>query len=120
VDKALRKLTGGGADVTFEAVGKPATQEQALGALKTGGRAVFVGYSPDTMTLNSGRVMFRELEVVGSLGCRPVDYPRAIEMVRQGRIRLSELVTHRFPLEDIGEALDTLRSGAALRVVVTP
>jgi len=72
------------------------------------------------MTLNSGRVMFRELEVVGSLGCRPVDYPRAIEMVRQGRIKLTELVTHRFPLDQINDALDMLRSGNAIRVVVTP
>jgi 6-hydroxycyclohex-1-ene-1-carbonyl-CoA dehydrogenase len=119
-DKALRKLTGGGADLAFEAVGKPITQELALSCLKTGGRAVFVGYSPKAMTLNSGRVMFRELEVVGSLGCRPVDYPRVIEMVRQGRIRLTELVTHRFGLSEIGQALDTLRSGVAIRVVVTP
>ncbi len=119
-DKALRKATSGGADVAFEAVGKPITQELAVSCLKTGGRAVFVGYSPETMTLNSGRVMFRELEVVGSLGCRPVDYPRVIEMVRQGRIRLTELVTHRFCLDEIGQALDTLRSGAAIRVVVTP
>lgn len=120
VDKELRKLTGGGADIAFEVVGKPGTQELALSALKTGGRAVFVGYSPDTMTLNSGRVMFRELEVVGSLGCRPVDYPRVIELVAQGRLKLSELVTHRFPLDEIHEALDTLRSGSAIRVVVTP
>lgn len=120
LDKELRKVTGGGADVVFEAVGKPATQEQALSALKTGGRAVFVGYSPDTMTLNSGRVMFRELDVVGSLGCRPVDYPRVIEMVRQGRVKLTELVTHQYPLDQMNEALDTLRSGAAIRVVVTP
>jgi 6-hydroxycyclohex-1-ene-1-carbonyl-CoA dehydrogenase len=119
-DKALRGLTGGGADLAFEAVGKPATQELAVASLKTGGRAVFVGYSPKAMTLNSGRVMFRELEVVGSLGCRPVDYPRVIEMVRQGRIRLKELVTHRFCLSEIGQAFDTLRSGAAIRVVVTP
>jgi 6-hydroxycyclohex-1-ene-1-carbonyl-CoA dehydrogenase len=120
LDKVLRKLTGGGADVAFEAVGKAVTQEQALSSLKTGGRAVFVGYSPDTMTLNSGRVMFRELEVLGSLGCRPVDYPRVIEMVRQKRIRLTELVTHRFPLDQMNEALDMLRSGNAIRVVVTP
>lgn len=119
-DKELRKRSGGGADVVFEAVGKAVTQELALGSLKTGGRAVFVGYSPETMTLNSGRVMFRELEVVGSLGCRPVDYPRVIEMVRQKRVKLEELVTHRFPLADIGEAFDTLRSGHAIRVVVTP
>ena len=120
VDKALRSLTGGGADVAFEVVGKPSTQEQALASLKTGGRAVFVGYSADAMTLNAGRVMFRELEVVGSLGCRPVDYPRVIEMVRQGRIQLTPPVTHRFPLEQIEAALQTLRSGDAIRVVVTP
>ena len=120
VDKALRGLTGGGADVAFEVVGKPVTQGQAIASLKTGGRVVFVGYSPDTMTLNAGRVMFRELEIVGSLGCRPVDYPRVIEMVRQSRVKLSELVTHRFPLDEMDAALDTLRSGAAIRVVVTP
>ncbi len=72
------------------------------------------------MTLNSGRVMFRELEVVGSLGCRPVDYPRVIELVRQGRLSLSGLVTHRFPLEGIHDAFDKLRSGEALRSVVIP
>ena len=120
LDKELRKVTGGGADVAFEVVGRPVTQEQTLACLKTGGRAVFVGYSPDTMTLNSGRVMFRELEVVGSLGCRPVDYPRVVEMVRQKRIQLEPLVTHRFPLDRIAEAFDTLRSGSAIRVVVTP
>ncbi len=120
IDKVLRKLTRGGADVAFEVVGKAETQEWALGCLKTGGKAVFVGYSPEKMALNAGRVMFRELEIVGSLGCRPVDYPPAIEMVRQGHIKLTELVTHRFSLDDINEALDTLRSGTSIRVVVTP
>ena len=72
------------------------------------------------MALNAGRVMFRELDVIGSLGCRPVDYPRAIELVRQGKVKLMDLVTHRFPLERIAEALDVLRSGEAIRVVVTP
>nr|NIP57329.1 zinc-binding dehydrogenase [Gemmatimonadota bacterium]NIR77715.1 zinc-binding dehydrogenase [Gemmatimonadota bacterium]NIT86259.1 zinc-binding dehydrogenase [Gemmatimonadota bacterium]NIU31845.1 zinc-binding dehydrogenase [Gemmatimonadota bacterium]NIV60488.1 zinc-binding dehydrogenase [Gemmatimonadota bacterium] len=111
---------GGGAHVALEAVGKPETQETALGALRTGGRLVLVGYSPDPVLMNSGRIMFRELEVVGSLGCRPVDYPRAIELARQGRIRLTELVTHRFPLEEVGTAFDTLRAGEAIRAVVTP
>ena len=120
IDREVRAITGGGADVAFEAVGKAATQQVALDSLKTGGRAVLVGYSPDTLPLNAGRVMFRELDVIGSLGCRPVDYPRAIEMVRQGKVRLMELVTHRFPLDDIHEALDMLRCGDAFRIVVTP
>jgi Zn-dependent alcohol dehydrogenase len=72
------------------------------------------------MRLNSGRVMFRELDVIGSLGCRPVDYPRVIELVRQGRIRMADLVTQRFVLEDIGHAFDALRDGTAIRSVVVP
>ncbi len=121
LDKEVRRLTGGqGVHVGFEVVGKPTTQEQALSCLRTGGRLVMVGYSPDIMSLNVGRVMFRELEVVGSLGCRPVDYPRVIELVRQGRVRIEELVTHRFPLEEIEAAFETVRSGQAIRAVVTP
>jgi len=120
LDKEIRAISGGGVDVAFEAVGKAVTQEAALNSLATGARLVLVGYSPETLPLNAGRVMFREIEVLGSLGCRPVDYPRAIEMVRQGHVRLQELVTHRFPLERISEALETLRGGDAIRVVVMP
>lgn len=121
LDREVRALTGGaGADVAFEAVGTAATQTAALSVVRTGGRLVLVGYSPETLPLNAGRVMFRELDILGSLGCRPVDYPRAIELVRQGRVHLKQMVTHRFPLERIGEALDVLRGGDAIRVVVTP
>jgi threonine dehydrogenase-like Zn-dependent dehydrogenase len=67
------------------------------------------------MKLNAGRVMFRELEVSGSLGCMPVDYPRVIELVRTRGGRLAELVTHRFPLAEIGAAFDALRSRAVAR-----
>jgi len=120
VDKAVRRATGGGADIAFEAVGRAATQEQALACLKTGGRLVLVGYSPESMGLNAGRVMFRELEIVGSLGCRPVDYPRVIELARQGKVKVAELVTHRFDLDEIDLAFDLLRSGESIRSVVVP
>ncbi len=120
IDRDVRARTDGGADVAFEAVGRAATQEQAFASLRTGGRLVCVGYSPETLPLNAGRVMFREMEVVGSLGCRPGDYPRVIELVRQGRLRLSELVTARFPLGRIADALDTLRAGNGIRSVVVP
>lgn len=119
LDKHVRKLTGGrGADVAFEAIGNPRTQEQAFACLRSGGRLVLVGYSPEAMTLNSGRAMFREMEIVGSLGCRLADYPRVIELARQGRIRVAELVTHKFSLDQVNEAFDTLRRGEALRAVV--
>jgi alcohol dehydrogenase, propanol-preferring len=120
LDRRVRELTGGGADIVLEAVGRPETQQQGLSLLRAGGRLVLVGYSPDEVMLNSGRVMFRELEVVGSLGCRPVDYPRVIELARQGRVKVAEMVTHTFPLENINDAFDALRAGEAVRAVVVP
>jgi propanol-preferring alcohol dehydrogenase len=120
--KALRKMTGGGADVAFEVIGNPATIELAFGCVRTGGRLVVVGYTHKNASLNAGRIMYREMEILGSLGCRPVDYPRIIEMVRIGKIRLNELVTHKFPLTDIQKAFDLLRTGDVntIRSVVIP
>lgn len=121
LDKEIRKLTGGGgADISFECIGNPATQEQAFNAVRTGGRVVMVGYADKPMSLVTGRVMFREIEIVGSLGCRVVDYPRVIELARQGRIKVAELVTARFPLEEINSAFDLLRRGEGIRSVITP
>jgi 2-desacetyl-2-hydroxyethyl bacteriochlorophyllide A dehydrogenase len=122
VGKTIRKLTGGGADIAIEAIGIPDVMKTAFSCLRTGGRLVVVGYSHKDLALNAGRIMYREMEVVGSLGCRPVDYPRLIEMARIGKIRVKELVTHRFPLDDINAAFDLLRSGdpTALRSIAIP
>lgn len=120
IDKEVRKLTGGGADIAFEVIGNPLTMEQAFACLRQGGRLVVVGYSAENMKLSLGRVMYREMEVVGSLGCRPVDYPRVIELVRLGKIKLAELVTKKSPLQEINSAFDLLRKGEGIRSVVIP
>jgi 6-hydroxycyclohex-1-ene-1-carbonyl-CoA dehydrogenase len=120
VDKEVRKLTGGGADIGFEAIGNPKTIAAAFACVRNGGRMVVVGYTDRDVALNAGRIMYREMEVVGSLGCRPVDYPRLIDMVAAGRIKVKELVSHRFALEDTNKAFDQLRAGQGLRSVVVP
>lgn len=120
LDKHLRSLTDGGADVAFEAIGLPQTQEQAFACLRSGGRLVLVGFAVEPMRLDGGRTMYRELEVVGSLGCRSADYPRVIDLVARGRLRLKELVTARFPLDQINDAFDALRQGRGVRSVITP
>ncbi len=118
VDKEIRKLSRGGADVTFEAIGLPATQEAAFASTRNGGRLVLVGYSAKPMTLNSGRTMYREMEIVGSLGCPASEYPKVIELARLGRLKVKELVTAHFPLDQINQAFETLRRGEGIRSVV--
>jgi propanol-preferring alcohol dehydrogenase len=116
--KEIRKLTGGGADIAIEAIGNPMTIEQAFGSLKSGGRLCVVGYSDQDVKFNAGRIMFREMEIVGSLGCRPVDYARLVDMAKGGKVKVAEMVTSRFPLDSINEAFDLLRTGKSLRSIV--
>ena len=119
VAKAVRRLTAGaGADIAIEAIGNPTTMKDAFSTLRPGGRLVVVGYSDQEVALNAGRVMYREMEIRGSLGCRPVDYPRVIELARTGRIEVASLVTARFPLAEINAGLDALRAGRGIRSVV--
>lgn len=116
--KEIRSLTGGGADVAIEAIGNPKTIELASSCVKAGGLHCQVGYTHHNVSINAGRLMFREIEIKGSLGCRPVDYPKIIEMVKMGKIQLEPVVTHKFKLEEIEQAFNLMRKGEALRSII--
>ena len=120
VGKAIRKHTRGGVDIACECIGNPKTLETAFSCVRNGGRLVIVGYTQHAMTLNASRVMYREMEVVGSLGCPLADYPKVIEMVRNGKIQVESMVSKRFSLDQINEGLDFLRSGEGFRSVIVP
>jgi 6-hydroxycyclohex-1-ene-1-carbonyl-CoA dehydrogenase len=119
-DRFIRKETGGGVDIAFEVVGNPLAFKNALNSVRTGGRVVLVGYSYADATLPSGKVMFREIEIRGSLGCRPVDYPTIIQLAAAHKIELRSLISHRLPLADINQGFELLKSGESIRSVVIP
>jgi 6-hydroxycyclohex-1-ene-1-carbonyl-CoA dehydrogenase len=119
VDKELKKRTGG-LDAALEVIGKPETLRAAFDSLRPGGRLCVVGYCAEPVALPFSKTMFFELEVLGSLGCRPSDYPELIHLVRSGRAKLAPLVTGRYALADIFAGLDALRHGQGLRGIVLP
>ena len=120
VDKHVRKLTGGGVDVAFEAVGNPETQRMAYSLLRPGGRLCVVGYSHEDLAISAAKLMFYELEVVGSLGCGGGEYPELIDLVARGRLELDPVFSGTVPLEEINDGLNRLRNGEGIRWVVTP
>ncbi|MHC4695875.1 MAG: zinc-binding dehydrogenase [Planctomycetota bacterium] len=120
VSKEVKKLTGGGADIAMEVIGNPKTMEEAFESVRVGGRLCVVGYTHEKIAVVAGKIMFKELEIVGSLGCRPVDYIPLIRMVEQGKIDLKRLVTHRFSLDEIGKAFEVMKEGVSLRSIVVP
>lgn len=117
--KQIRTITGGGADISIEVIGNPKTIVLATNAVKPGGCHCQVGYTHRDVPINAARLMFREIEIKGSLGCRPVDYPKIIEMVRIGKIQLEPVVTHKFKLEEINDAFELMRKGESLRSIIT-
>ncbi len=118
--KKILKSTFPRVDLVFEVVGNPKTQQMGFNLLSPGGKLVLVGYSPKKWDgVFSGKVMFRELEIIGSLGCPPSDFERVIHLVKEGKISLKPLVTARFPLDRINDAFDELRNGKGIRTVIT-
>jgi 6-hydroxycyclohex-1-ene-1-carbonyl-CoA dehydrogenase len=120
LDKHVRSMTGGGVDIAFEAIGNPATMRDAYGLLRRGGRLCVIGYSAEDVTLSAAKLMYFELEVVGSLGCGGGEYPEIMALVAAGRIKLDPIVSGTIPLADINEGLDRLRKGEGVRWVVVP
>ena len=117
--KAVRRITGGGADVAVEAIGIPEVMRMAYDSVRWGGRAVIVGYSHKDLTISAARLMFREIEIYGSLGCRIVDFPPLVDMIRRGKLKL--LVSNKMPLNQINEALEMLKNGKVkTRAIVIP
>ena len=115
--------TGGGADYAFECIGLGATIQQAYNCIRKGGTAVVVGVSKPTETVTLGAFMmpFTEKVLTGSMygGARPsVDFPRLLDLYKAGRLKLDELVTATYRIDDAPRAFDDLVAGVNARGVI--
>jgi Zn-dependent alcohol dehydrogenase len=123
VGKALYKLTGGGADYAFDCVGSGRIAEQAWGVLRRGGTAVIVGIAgaKDQITLNAQQAALSEKTLTGSYygSARPSqDFPRLIGLYRGGRLKLDELITRTYSIDQAPQAFADLTQGREGRGVI--
>jgi len=123
VGKALYKLTGGGADYAFDCVGQGKISEQAFGVLRRGGTAVTVGIAApgDKIVLNAQLVAVTEKTLTGSYygSARPQqDFPRLIGLYRSGRLKLDELITRTYSIDEAPQAFADLAEGQDGRGVI--
>ena len=122
---AIRELNEGrGVDYAFEAVGLPVTIEQAFNSLAKRGVAMVVGIAPSNteVTISSSALVYEERVLAGSLygsAAPKTDIPMMIDLYRGGKLKLDELLTRTYPIEEINEAYDAMQSGETLRSVVT-
>jgi S-(hydroxymethyl)glutathione dehydrogenase/alcohol dehydrogenase len=121
----VQGLTGGGVDYAFEAIGLMKTAQQAFEMAKRGGQAVIVGMLPLTEQLtipNAGMSFLGEKGIVGSYygsTRQTYDMPWLMELYRQKRLKIDELISRKYSLDQINEAYDALKGGEVNRSVIT-
>jgi S-(hydroxymethyl)glutathione dehydrogenase/alcohol dehydrogenase len=118
----VRELTGDGADYTFEAIGLKVAAEQAYEALRPGGIATIVGMVPlgQKVEVDGFSLLFEKRIqgcFMGSNRFR-IDMPHIIDLYRQGRIDLDDMITRRGKLEDVNEAFRAMKAGEVARTVL--
>ncbi len=117
-------LTGGGVDYAFEAIGLMKTAQQCFAMARRGGQAVIVGMLPmmEDLTLPQAGIAFLgEKGMVGSYygsTRQTYDMPWLMELYRQKRLKVDELISRRYPLDKINEAYDALKGGEVNRSVI--
>lgn len=119
--EAVKAETGSrGVDVVITAASSAQVQADAVQLLATHGRVnFFAGLSgrggPPTVAIDTNRVHYQGLTLTGTTGSSNADYADALQIVGQGRVDLSGLLTRTFSVEDIHEAFAYAASGAGMK-----
>jgi S-(hydroxymethyl)glutathione dehydrogenase / alcohol dehydrogenase len=124
VPDRVRTLTHGrGADYVFVTVGAKSAIEQAISLMKRNGSMVIVGmpasgvmtsFDPVSLAAGGQRIIGSKM---GSSRIQ-IDVPKIVELYQQRRVKLDELISGRYPLAKINDAIDAVRRGSVLRNVI--
>lgn len=120
----LEHTNGLGADAVVECVGHPSAVAEGWHLARDGGRYLVLGQYCDAgpIPLNPHLITKKELEVYGSYGSEPHHWAKALSFLRDRRARypFHELITHRFGLEQVNEALEAVANWQTGKAVICP
>ncbi len=120
---AVREITKGGVEYSFEAIGLKETAEQAFEMLEVGGTATVIGMVPSSTKVEiRGIDLLSEKKLQGSMmGSNQfrTDIPQMIDLYLNGRLLLDEMVSATISLEDVNEGYNWMREGTVARTVIT-
>ncbi len=117
----IRELTqGDGVDLVCEMSGHPAGHAQAFAAARLGGRVNLLGTPSKTTEVDFARdIIFKGLTLYGVTGRKMYDTWHVMQrFLRGGQVDPRPVVTHRFPLEGIGDAIQVIKDGQAGKVIL--
>ncbi|MEM7122471.1 MAG: Zn-dependent alcohol dehydrogenase [Pseudomonadota bacterium] len=120
--EAVKEMTSGGVEYSFEALGHAKTAEQAFQMLRPSGAATVIGMVPEGETLQiHGADLLDDKKLQGSnMGSNAfrVDMPRFCDFYLDGKLKLDDMISARIPLEGINDAFDEMKRGEVARSVI--
>ena len=120
--EAVRAMTGGGVEYSFEALGFKQTAEQAFGMIRRSGTATIIGMVPEGLTLEiPAATLLDDKTLKGSnMGSNHfrVDMPRYVDFYLSGKLKLDDMISQRIAIEQINEAFDEMQAGSVARSVI--
>jgi len=123
VGEVLAKTGGAGADRVSVAAPSKQAQQAALEMAAKRAKVVYFAGLPKhdpVSPLDMNELHYKELVISGAYGATHRQYRITMDYLARRQDELARVVTHRFPLEQIGEAFDTIRSGTGLKMVIVP
>ncbi|MGA8247622.1 MAG: alcohol dehydrogenase catalytic domain-containing protein [Nocardioides sp.] len=123
VDEVLSRTDGVGAERISVAAPSKQAQQSALEMAAKRARVVYFAGLPKhdpVSPLDMNQLHYKELAILGAYGATERQYRITMDYLDRRRDDLAAVVTHRFPLDQIAQGFETIRSGAGLKVVIQP
>jgi len=123
VGQVLSRTDGRGAERVSVAAPSKEAQQAALEMAAKRARVVYFAGLPKhdpVSPLDMNQLHYKELAILGAYGATHRQYRITMDYLDRKQEELARVVTHRFPLEEIGQAFETIRAGTGLKMVILP
>jgi L-iditol 2-dehydrogenase len=121
--KIINRFTNGlGVDYVFECTGQPDVWQSSVNYVRRGGTVILFGgcKSGTTVTYDTGRLHYDEITLKGVFHFSPDDVKEAYNLLKNGKIRVKELISGRYPLKDTKKAFLKLSKGEGIKYAIIP
>lgn len=120
--QVVDELTDGyGADIVYECSGAVPAARQGLDLLRKKGQYSQVGlFATPEISFDLEKIIQKEIRIVGSRSQKPEDWEPSLALMNEGKVNAKALVTHEFDITEWDKAYQAIKSGEAIKVLLTP
>jgi len=118
VKRVMEETSDKGADVVVETAGKPVTFLQSVDMVRRGGKIMIVAIYEESFEFNPTSFVHKAIRTIG---CIEADWTESFRLIKAGKVKDKQVVSHVFPLDRINEAFETaINTKESIKVMIEP